>query len=126
MRCHCFLSDCPKTIASPNNCLSIPLFENIFVEDVAFSSSVDLHFTKKGSSPCDIQYCSKVSIFGSVDKITTLSVEVSSDKINWYGAGISYKITALQFHMFFETGCRYVRLISSGESTITALCSAKM
>ena len=77
---------------------------------------------------CDIQYCSKVSIFGSADKATTLSVEVSSDKINWYNIGISYKIISLssQFHMFFETGCRYVRLTSSGDSTITAFCSAKM
>lgn len=80
------------------------------------------------SVACDVQYCSKLSMFGSSEKPTSLSVSVSLDKTNWYDAGIIYKIggSGGQFHIYFETGCRYVRLTSSNETIMTALYCAKM
>jgi len=82
------------------------------------------------SNAVDLQYCYRISYFGTVTNTAslTLSLEVSQDSITFYTAA-SNTITAgttSPFHYSTETAARYVRLSTSGVSaTITATIAGK-
>lgn len=89
--------------------------------------------TNGNSKVGDVQYSSKISIYGTVSGVTTLIVAVSDDGTNWYASETSYNVPleaivsgSANFHMFFQTGCRYIRLISTNDVKCTAKFSGKM
>ena len=81
----------------------------------------------------DLQDCKCVSIVGNVGGPTILSVQVSHDNINWFSAGVNYNAGVNyglfpsdgSFHIFFQTGCRYIKLLSSQDVSCSAYYSAK-
>ena len=114
MRCHCFLSNCTKMVAFPNNCLSFSLFENTFVEDMMFSSSVDLQFTDK------------VTIIGTCNGLFKIIVQASPNDISWFDTNITFDVNSEDYYYTFNFLCQYMRLkVISSKKNITSYICAK-
>ncbi len=69
---------------------------------------------------------STVAIFGSVSAATNIGVNVSADNATWYPINQQANMAAAgNFSLQFDTGARYIQLVSSAAATITATVSAK-
>lgn len=76
------------------------------------------------SNAIDCIISSRISVFGNTSGASTITVQVSQDGTNFYS--ITPTIAANgNFHAFYETGARYVRLSSSAAVTITATIAGK-
>ncbi len=68
----------------------------------------------------------EISAFGHVSAATTITVQVSADGITFYDTSSTQVLgAAADFHIYFSTGARYVRLKSSAAVTITATIQVK-
>ncbi len=83
-------------------------------------------------SPSDVSttieclHCHNISVFGTTNSATTLTVQVSQDSNNWYDTSNTIVMVGSgNFHLFFNTGARYIRLRSSSGCTLTASIVAK-
>lgn len=78
------------------------------------------------STAIDCQYQYRISVFGTTSAATTITANVSQDGTNYYDSGNEQVLAgAGDFHFSFETGARYVQLISSAAATITATIAGK-
>jgi len=63
---------------------------------------------------------SSVAVFGNSSGISTLSISVSQDGVNFYATGITIAATAANFFLQTTIGARYIQLTSSVSVTVTA------
>lgn len=78
------------------------------------------------STAIDCQYQYRISVFGTTSAATTITANVSQDGTNYYDSGNEQVLAgAGDFHFSFETGARYVQLVSSAAATITATIAGK-
>ncbi|WP_251559185.1 hypothetical protein [Paenibacillus pasadenensis] len=78
------------------------------------------------SNAIDFQSQKTISCFGNASAATTITAQVSANGTNYYNTTFQQTLSgAGDFHFTFDTGARYVRLISSGAATITATISGK-
>ncbi|MDD5016549.1 MAG: hypothetical protein PHO15_00440 [Eubacteriales bacterium] len=82
------------------------------------------------SNSVDLQYCYRISYFGTVTNTASLSLllQVSQDNTNFYQAATATITagTSSPFHNSIETAARYARLTTSGVSAIiTATIAGK-
>lgn len=78
------------------------------------------------STAIDCQYQYRISVFGTTSAATTITANVSQDGTNYYDSGNEQILAgAGDFHFSFETGARYVQLVSSAAATITATITGK-
>lgn len=78
------------------------------------------------SDSVDCRYEKNISAFGNVDGATTLTLQVSQNNTDFYDTDVDVTTGgADDFHLFLETGARYVRLKSSADVTATASIVAK-
>jgi len=77
------------------------------------------------SNIIEVWSCPYVSCFGHVSGATTLTMQYSIDKINFYNGPTVAPTGAADFYLDFYTAARWVRVLTSGAVTITATIAAK-
>lgn len=78
------------------------------------------------SGAVDTGNLGNVSVFGSSDAATTITVQVSEDNVTFYDSQLTQVLAgAGSFCINSIIGARYVRIKTSGAATITATVSAK-
>ena len=78
------------------------------------------------SASIDTRYASQISIFGSVNGVTTLDVYFSSDDATFYKSSHSYVSAGSEdVEMSFQSAARYIRVKSSNDVTATMILCAK-
>ena len=82
-----------------------------------------VHHGELTMSGVDIHSASKVSIYGRTTKSVHLMVQVSGDLQNWFTAE-TFTISG-DFHIFFQTSCRYIRILNPPEEFDMINYSAK-
>ena len=82
------------------------------------------------SNSVDMQYCSKITIFGNSDQSDEILIQVSQDNSTWYNSGLSIFPASMDFYTsIIDVGLRYVRLrlvTGATTATITASIVGKM
>lgn len=76
------------------------------------------------SAAIDLEDCNKVTAFGNTSGATTLTLEVSQDRTNWYAHPTTVAANG-NFAQTWEIASRYARLSSSASVTATATVAAK-
>lgn len=79
------------------------------------------------SSSLDKLYTRHVDLYGSVDKATVLTVELSADDTTWYTSNYTYTASgATNIHLSFECAARYIRVSCSVNTTTLTVLGASM
>jgi hypothetical protein len=76
------------------------------------------------SAAIDIEDCSRVTAFGNTGGASTLTLEVSQDRVNWYAHPTTVAANG-NFAQTWDIASRYVRISSGSAVTITATISGK-
>lgn len=77
------------------------------------------------SAEIDVQHAAFISAFGNASAATTITLQYSQDKTNWYDGPNQVLSAAGDFRIDATTGARYVRLKSSAAATITGTIAGK-
>lgn len=68
----------------------------------------------------------KIAVYGNSSAATNIGVNVSADNVTFFPSTIQAALNAAgNFYLAFESGARYIQLVSSAAATITATVSAK-
>jgi hypothetical protein len=78
------------------------------------------------SAAVDCQGQSNISIFGTTNAINTFTVQMSQDNLAWYQTSFQIANVTGNFGAGFTIGARWVRLVATGTSTVTATIAAKV
>lgn len=96
---------------------------------MGFLDSITRAFRRApASTSVDCQFAPYVSAFGnsSAPGGTTITLQFSQDNTNFYNSQVTQVLSgAGDFAVSATVGARYLRLISSGASTITATIACK-
>lgn len=76
------------------------------------------------SAVIDLEDTNKVTAFGNTSGATTLTLEVSQDRANWYAHPTTVAANG-NFAQTWEIASRYARLSSSANVTATATIAGK-
>ena len=76
------------------------------------------------SAAIDLIDARTVTAFGNTSGATTLTLQVSQDRVNWYNHPTTVAANG-NFAQTWDVASRYCRLHSSAAATITATVSAK-
>jgi hypothetical protein len=77
------------------------------------------------SNVVDTAYTPFCSAFGNTSNASTITVQLSADGSTFYSSATNTGAVTGNFGLSFSPGARYVRLISSAASTITATLQCK-
>jgi hypothetical protein len=77
------------------------------------------------SNVTDTAYTPICSAFGNSASASTITVQLSADGSTFYSSAFNTGVVTGNFNVTFSTGARYVRLISSAASVITATVQCK-
>lgn len=76
------------------------------------------------SAAIDLEDCAQLSVFGNTSGASTLTLQMSADRVNWYNHPTTIAANG-NFAQVYTVGARYARLHSSAAVTITATIQAK-
>jgi hypothetical protein len=77
------------------------------------------------SAVVDCQGQTVISIFGTTNTINTFTVQMSQDNLAWYQTSFQIANVTGNFGASFTIGARWVRLVATGTSTVTATIAGK-
>ena len=78
------------------------------------------------SNAIDCQYTYNLSIFGTVDTTSIITVQISQDDTTYYNHSATITMTATgTFHRLFDNAARYTKLSIDTTATITATIAGK-
>ena len=78
------------------------------------------------SNAIDCQYTYNLSIFGTVDTTSVITVQISQDDTTYYNHSATITMTAVgTFHRLFDNAARYTKLSIDTTATITATIAGK-
>ena len=78
------------------------------------------------SNAIDCQYTYNLSIFGTVDTTSVITVQISQDDTTYYNHSATITMTASgTFHRLFDNAARYTKLSIDTTATITATIAGK-
>lgn len=78
------------------------------------------------SNAIDCQYTYNLSIFGTVDTTSVITVQISQDDTTYYNHSATITMTAAgTFHRLFDNAARYTKLSIDTTATITATIAGK-
>jgi hypothetical protein len=113
-------------VASGNVCTNIQVMPVVGAQGNAWNNEAVLALGTSIATDC--QYCANISVFGTSDSATTISVQVSQDGgfTPWIDTNHSVVLAgAGDFHFSFTSAVRYIRLKSSAPATLTATICGK-
>lgn len=78
------------------------------------------------SNVIDCQYTYNLSIFGTVDTTSVITIQISQDDTTYYNHSANITMTASgTFHRLFDSAARYAKLSIDTTATITATIAGK-
>jgi hypothetical protein len=77
------------------------------------------------SATFDSQWAAFCDVIGNTSAAATLTVQRSVNGTNWYSSGVNTGAVTGDFGINFQSGSRYLRLISNAAATITATIACK-
>lgn len=78
------------------------------------------------SNAIDCQYTYNLSIFGTVDTTSVITIQISQDDATYYNHSATITMTAVgTFHRLFDNAARYTKLSIDTTATITSTIAGK-
>jgi hypothetical protein len=118
------VSGCMTTARTPPRTAAGPSYFSVGSHgDAWLASAVAIAGTSNALDTIGGRDC---SAFGTVSAATTISVQLSADNVNFYTSTVGQTLAgAGNFGFSFAAGARFVRLVSSAATTVTATISCK-